>query len=75
MWIEPATVPPRKPSFCAVASSWMLPRWLIARLRGRRCGPTSTPLFSMISVVVVSVVMMRASCVWDAIIAWAVNRG
>jgi hypothetical protein len=29
MWIDPATVPPRKPSFVATVSSWMLPRWFV----------------------------------------------
>src|SRR5438105_10348925 len=40
MWIEPAMVPPRKPSFWAVASSWMLPDpAAAARLAGVRTGP------------------------------------
>src|SRR5437879_4142689 len=36
MWIEPATVPPRKPSFEAVASSWIEPLTSAAELRGER---------------------------------------
>src|ERR1700760_2177117 len=36
MWMEPATVPPRKPSFEAVASSWIEPFTSAAELRGER---------------------------------------
>jgi hypothetical protein len=43
MWIEPATVPPRKPSFVAVASSWMLPFASLLIFREVRSGPEITP--------------------------------
>ena len=43
MCSEAATVPPLKPSFCATASSWMLPFSFAAELRGLRTGPTQTP--------------------------------
>ena len=39
MWIEPATVPPLKPSLEAVASSWMEPLACAAELRGLRNSP------------------------------------
>jgi hypothetical protein len=39
MCTDPATVPPLKPSFLAVASSWMLPWTPLARFSGVRTGP------------------------------------
>src|SRR5579871_6876118 len=44
MCSEPATVPPRKPSLEAVASSWIEPRWWMAVLAGSRNGPTMSPV-------------------------------
>ncbi len=49
MWIEPATVPPRKPSRVAVASSWMLPAAVLALFTDLRRGPTSSPPRASIS--------------------------
>jgi hypothetical protein len=39
MWMFPATVPPRKPSPAAVASSWMLPAASAERFLGVRHAP------------------------------------
>ena len=42
MWIDPATVPPRKPSLAAVASSWIEPRDWAAELTGLRNSPVTS---------------------------------
>jgi hypothetical protein len=54
MWIEPATVPPLKPSFEAVASSWIEPFDWAAELTGMRSSPVTSAVSVTRLLVVVS---------------------
>src|SRR3954471_11106307 len=58
MCTEPATVPPRKPSFWAVLSSWIEPLTSAAMLRGVRNGPVQASEVS-VSLMEISLVSGR----------------
>src|SRR5690349_20891975 len=51
MCTEPATVPSRKPSFEAVASSWIEPLTSAAMLRGVRYGPVQATCGAAVSLI------------------------